>query len=191
MTTAAQAPRSTADARRITVIRHAVSVFGRGGYWATPVTAVAEAAKISPAYVFRLFDSKLSLFVAALDDCFARIEAALAVGAERVTEPDPAAVLAAMGDAYAELISDRDLLMLQVHALGAAEIPEIAEAMRRGAERVVTFAHSRSGAPEAAVQQFMAYGQLCHLIVAIGLDGRSEPWARLLTAGMAHPSPTD
>ena len=191
MTTAAHAPRSTADARRITVIRHAVSVFGRGGYWATPVTAVAEAAKISPAYVFRLFDSKLSLFVAALDHCFARIEEALEIGAERAADADPATVLAAMGDAYAELIADRDLLMLQVHALGTAEIPEVAEALRRGAERVVTFARSRSRAPEAAVQQFMAYGQLCHLIVAIGLDGRSEPWARLLTAGMAHPPPAD
>lgn len=187
MASAASVVRSTADARRVAVVRHAVAVFGRSGYWATPVTDVAQAAKISPAYVFRLFDSKLGLFVAALEHCFERIVEALDEGAERAPASDPVAVLSAMGDAYAELIADRDLLMLQVHALSAADVPEIAEAMRRGAARIVGFARRRSGAPEPAVQQFMAYGQLCHLIVAIGLDGRPEDWARLLTAGMSHP----
>lgn len=188
MTTPAPAPRSTADARRAAVVQRAVEVFGRSGYWATPVTDVAEAAKISPAYVFRLFDSKLGLFIAALEHCFTRIVEALGSGADRSPDGDPATVLASMGDAYAQLIADRDLLMLQVHALSAADVPEIAEAMRQGAARVVTFAQQRSGAPDAAVQHFMAYGQLCHLIVAIGLDGRAEQWAKLLTANMAHPT---
>ncbi len=187
MTIAASAPRSTADARRAAVVRHAVSVFARSGYWATPITDVAQAAKISPAYVFRLFDSKLGLFVAALDHCFTRIIEALDAGVDRAPDGDPATVLAFMGDAYARLIADRDLLMLQVHALSAVDVPEIAEAMRQGAARVVTFAQQRSGAPDAAVQEFIAYGQLCHLIVAIGLDGRPEPWSRLLTANMSHP----
>ncbi len=187
MTIASPAPRSTADARRATVVSQAVSVFARSGYWATPITDVAQAAKISPAYVFRLFDSKLGLFVAALDHCFTRIIEALDAGADRAADNEPATVLASMGDAYARLIADRDLLMLQVHALSAVDVPEIAEAMRQGAARVVTFAQERSGAPDAAVQEFVAYGQLCHLIVAIGLDGRPERWSKLLTANMSHP----
>ncbi len=187
MATATSAPRSTADARRAAVVRHAVSVFSRSGYWATPITDVAQAAKISPAYVFRLFDSKLGLFVAALDHCFTRIIEALEAGADRAPDDDPATVLASMGEAYARLIADRDLLMLQVHALSAGDVPEIAEAMRQGAARVVSFAQERSAAPDAAVQEFMAYGQLCHLIVAIGLDGRPESWSKLLTANMSHP----
>ncbi len=188
MTTATPAPRSTADARRATVVRQAVTVFARSGYRATPITDVAQAAKISPAYVFRLFDSKLGLFVAALDQCFTRIIEALDAGAGRAPNGDPRTVLASMGDAYARLIADRDLLMLQVHALSAVDVPEIAEAMRQGAARVVTFAKNRSGAPDAAVQEFIAYGQLCHLIVAIGLDGCAEPWSKLLTANMSHPA---
>jgi hypothetical protein len=36
------------------------------------------------------------------------------------------------------------------------------------------------------VQQFVAYGQLCHLIVTAGLDDVDRPWAALLTAGMRH-----
>jgi AcrR family transcriptional regulator len=164
-----------------------VSVFARTGYYATPVTDVAEAAKISPAYVFRLFDSKLGLFLAALEHCFDQVVRALEQGAEQAAGDEPMDVLAAMGDAYARLIADRDLLMLQVHALSAGDVPEIAEALRQGCARVVTLAKERTGAPDQAVQQFMAYGQLCHLIVAAGLDGLPQSWARTVTEGMAHP----
>lgn len=186
--------RSTADARRSIVTAQAIKVFARAGYRATPVTEVAEAAGISPAYVFRLFDGKLGLFLAALEDCHEQILQTMSDVADRMPGEEPEAVLSAMGDAYAKLISDRDLLMLQVHALGAADIPEIAAATRRGLERAITLIQERTGAPDAAVQQFMAYGQLCHLIVATGLTGApddaagSQPrWAKVLTEGMAHP----
>ncbi len=185
--TAPPLPRSTADARRATVVARAVTVFARHGYWATPVADVAAAAKISPAYVFRLFDGKLGLFLAALEHCFTRILATLDESADRSAGEAPAVVLERMGDAYAQLIADRDLLLLQVHALSAADVPEIAEALRGGYARVVTLAKERSGAPDPAVQQFIALGQLCHLIVAAGLQGLPAGWAQLLTAGMAHP----
>lgn len=182
-------PRSTADARRATVLSCAIRVFARTGYYATPVTEVAEAAEISPAYVFRLFDGKLALFVAALEECFSRVLRTLAEGADASDGDEPEQVLEAMGDAYAQLISDRSLLMLQVHALSAGDVPEIRAALQRGVEQVVTYASERTGAPEHAVQQFIAYGQLCHLIVAADLDAVPASWARTLTAGMAHPAP--
>ncbi len=180
--------RSTAEARRATVLRRAITVFARTGYHATPVAEVAEAADISTAYVFRLFDGKLGLFVAALEHCYERVEWALADGADRAgADAGPDQVLDAMGGAYAALIADRDLLMLQVHALSAAEVPEIGAAVRRGYERVVAFATERSGAAPAAVQRFIAYGQLCHLIVAAGLADGTGPWVDTLTAGIRHP----
>ncbi|MFI5783462.1 TetR/AcrR family transcriptional regulator [Nocardia sp. NPDC051570] len=184
--------RSTAEARRSIVISRAVSVFARKGYWATPVTDVAEAAGISQAYVFRLFDGKLGLFVAALEHCHERIVTTLGEVADRMPDEKPDVVLSAMGDAYADLISNRDLMMLQVHALSAVDVPEIAAATRRGMERVITLIKERTGAPDAAVQQFMAYGQLCHYIVAAGLaddDGSQPRWAKVLTEGMTHPNP--
>ena len=92
-----------------------------------------------------------------------------------------------MGDAYAHLIADRKLLMLQVHAQSVAEIPAIGEALRTGLGRVTTFAQSRSHAPDDAVQRFIAYGQLCHLIVTTQLDGRPEEWVAALTKGITHP----
>jgi AcrR family transcriptional regulator len=182
--------RSTAEARRSVITSEAIKVFARAGYRATPVTDVAEAAGISPAYVFRLFDGKLGLFLAALEHCHEQVLATMSEVADRLPEAKPEVVLAAMGDAYAELISDRDLLMLQVHALSAVDVPEIAAVTRRGLERVITLIQERTGAPDAAVQQFIAYGQLCHLIVAAGLadGGDAAPrWAKVLTEGMAHP----
>jgi AcrR family transcriptional regulator len=178
---------STAEARRVTVIDSSIAVFSQSGYLGTPVTAVAEHARISPAYVFKLFPSKESLFVAALERCFTRIEEALDRGATASSSQKPAAILDAMGGAYADLIADRSLLMLQVHAQSAAHVPEIGAALRKGLERVTTFAKSRSGGSDADVQRFIAYGQLCHLIVTAGLENIPADWARLLTAGIRHP----
>jgi AcrR family transcriptional regulator len=182
----AETPRSTADARRTTVVAKAVSVFGRGGYRATPVTDVAEAAGISQAYVLRLFGGKLGLFVAALDRCYLLIREALVAGASKA-DGTPLDTLEKMGDAYAELIADRDLLMLQIHAQSASDIPEIRDAVRRGYASLVELALELSRGSEAEVQQFIALGQLCHLIVAAGLDGVDAAWARTLTTGMRHP----
>lgn len=179
--------RSSAVVRRHVVVRRAVTVFARTGYWATPVAEVAADAQISPAYVFRLFDSKLGLFVAAIDSCFDDVVDTLEQAADEASGAEPEEVLTRMGDAYAHLIADRSLLMLQVHALSATDVPEIAEALQRGAARVVTVARERSGASAPAVQRFVAYGQLCHLIAAAGLEGIDASWARCLTDGMAHP----
>ncbi|KQO64417.1 TetR/AcrR family transcriptional regulator [Curtobacterium sp. Leaf261] len=182
---------STADARRHTAVDSAITEFARTGYIGTPVTRVASAAGISPAYVFKLFPRKEELFVAALDRCFERIIDALTAGAASAApDADGDAVLYTMGGAYAELIADRSLLMLQVHAQSAADVPEIGDALRRGLARVTTFAKERSGGSDDAVQRFVAYGQLCHLIVTTDLDAEphaATAWAGILTAGFRHP----
>lgn len=92
-----------------------------------------------------------------------------------------------MGGSYAELIADKSLLMLQVHAQSAADIPEIANAVRRGLHRVTDYAKTRSDATDEQVQRFMAYGQLCHLITTLGLDDHEGSWEAILTAGIRHP----
>lgn len=178
---------STAEERRPLVIAAAIAAFARAGYRGTTVADVAAEAGISSAYVFKLFPSKEQLFVGALESCFDRVVEALGRGAETSTDHSPDGVLDAMGGAYAELISDRTLLMLQVHAQSAAEVPEIGAALRRGYARVTEYASTRSGATDAAVQRFIAFGQLCHLVVTLDLDDTTEPWARTLAAGIRHP----
>jgi AcrR family transcriptional regulator len=178
---------SKAEVRRPAVAASAVREFARGGFHGTTIADVARGAKISPAYVFKLFPSKERLFVSALDECFVQIVAALAQGADGAEDQSPDAVLYAMGNAYAELIQDRALLLLQVHAQSVAEVPEVGDALRAGLARVTNFAKDRSGASDSAVQRFVAYGQLCHLIVTARIEDVPESWARLLSDGIRHP----
>jgi AcrR family transcriptional regulator len=177
---------STADDRREAVIASAIAVFSRSGYLGTPIAAVAADADISPAYVFKLFPGKESLFVAALDRCFELVEQALDRGTRSIADGSPDEILDAMGLAYAELIADRSLLMLQVHGQSASDVPEIREALRRGIARVTRFATVRSGADAAAVQRFIAYGQLCHLVVTLDLEAVPDTWAASITRGIRH-----
>jgi AcrR family transcriptional regulator len=178
---------STSDLRRETVINSAIAVFAKAGYLGTPIAAVAKHAKISSAYVFKLFPSKQELFVAALEQAFGLILSTLSDGAGRSADQTPDGVLSAMEAAYATLISNRDLLMLQVHALSVADVQEIGAAFRKGLQTIAKFVKSRSGASDDAVQRFFAYSQLCHLITTISLDGNSAAWARMLTTGIRHP----
>ena len=165
----------------------ALSEFARGGYHGTTFADVARESRISPAYVFKLFPGKEALFVAALEACFDEIITALDAGADAASDQTPTGILDAMGGAYADLIRDRTLLMLQVHAQSVAEIPAVAAALRDGLAKVTNFAKSRSGAADDDVQRFVAYGQLCHLIVTARIDDESAEWARILTHDIRHP----
>ena len=178
---------SCSESRRETVIQSAIAVFAERGYLGTPIADVAKHARISQAYVFKLFPSKEELFVAALERCFQFIERALAEGADSSKDQQPDAVLFAMGGAYAALIADQDLLKLQVHAQSVAGVPKIASTFRKGLKATTTFAKKRSGASDEAVQRFMAYGQLCHLITVMRLDEEKAAWAQILTKGIRHP----
>lgn len=176
----------TADVRRSAVIESAIFVFAKTGYLGTPIATVAKHAKISPAYVFKLFPTKEQLFVAALDATFTLIQIALSDNAEGAENQSSDQLLQGMGAAYAGLIEDRNLLLIQVHALSAADVPEIATAFRNGLQMMVTFVKSRTGASDEAVQRFFAYGQLCHLITTLSIRGERTLWEQMLTAGMRH-----
>ncbi|MDO8145715.1 TetR/AcrR family transcriptional regulator [Isoptericola sp. 178] len=180
---------STSQSRRAALVDSAIRTFARTGYLGTPTTALAQDAGISPAYVFKLFPNKTALFVAALDRCFDLVEAALEEGASASASVKPADVLEAMGGAYARLIADRDLLLLQVHALSASDVPEIHASMTRGVARITSFAQSRSRGSDAQVQRFVAVGQLCHLLTMLGIPDLDQSWARALSRGIRHPSP--
>lgn len=177
---------STAESRRPEIVRAGLREFSRGGYRGTTVADVAREAGISSAYVFKLFSGKEQLFVAALKDCFAQIAETIEQAAA-ATAGGADAKLDAMGAAYAGLIADRSLLLIQVHAQSAADVPAIGDALRSGLARVTRLAKETTGADDPAVQRFIAYGQLCHLIVTTDLADVPEDWARSLVLGMDHP----
>jgi len=177
----------TADLRREAMIASAVTVFAQTGYYGTTVADVAADAGISPAYVFRLFPSKEELFLAAVERCYARIvDAVMAISGVSESRGS-AVVLDEIGSMYAGLIGDKALLMLQVQAQSVSNLPAVREAVHRGLKTVVEAIFERSGAAPAEVQQMMAYGLLCHLIVTAGLTEVDADWARTLTSEMLHP----
>ena len=141
------APRtlSTADERREEILVAASRVFAARGLHGTPTIAIAKAAGISQAYLFRLFPTKSELFIALVQRCNERIYAtfaAAAVTARAAGEP----VMKAMGHAYLGLLEDRDLLLNQLHAHAACDDPEICAVMRDGFARLFELVERESGA---------------------------------------------
>ncbi|RJQ80742.1 TetR/AcrR family transcriptional regulator [Pseudonocardiaceae bacterium YIM PH 21723] len=177
---------STAEERRATVLRTAIHAFAARGYYGTTTTEVAKEAGISQPYLYRLFPDKEALFVAVIEHCSLRMRECFADAAATASGSDPASALDALGDAYARLITDRDLLLVMMQANCAASEPAIREAVQGGYARLVEYVRAVSGADDAQIQQFFATGFLCNTVVAMGADTVDAPWARTLGRGLRH-----
>lgn len=175
-------PRLSADERREQILEAAMLLIAERGFDATPTLAIAQAAGISHAYLFRLFPSKEELAVAVVARCNQVIHDRFLHAAQAATAQgeDPGT---AMGAAYTELLQRREIVLVQMHAHAASPThPAIRDAMRdafRGLVAVVTA--EAGGAPPEAVHAFFAHGMLMNVTVALGLDEVDEPWADVLT----------
>src|ERR1700727_601428 len=126
--------RVPASERRDALIDAAVHEFAQGGLHGTPVDRIARRGGVAQPYVFSLFGSKVELFLAAVERDFHQVSERFTQAA---AEFDPAIalpdtdMLTAMGNAYVELLrSNRDHLMLQLHAYAACDDDTIRERVR-------------------------------------------------------------
>ncbi|MFG1607849.1 TetR/AcrR family transcriptional regulator [Actinoplanes sp. NPDC049265] len=174
--------RSTADERRLTVMRTAIKVFAPRGYYGTSTMEVATAAGISQGYLYRLFKDKQALFAALVDHCSERLRESVATAAASVRGTDPETILRALTASYEELIADRDVLMILMHAQGSATEPLIGEALRRCYARQVEYVRSVSGAGDGQIRRYFADALLSNVVVAIDAAAVDAPWARTLRA---------
>lgn len=177
---------STADERRVTVLRTAIHAFAARGYYGTTTTEVATRAGISQAYLYRLFPDKEALFVAVIEHCSTRIRDCFTAAAAAASGSDPAAVLDALGDGYAHLIADQDLLLVLMHANCASSEPAIRAAVQATYARQVEYVRAVSGAEDADIQRFFATGFLCNALVAMDAMAVDAPWAHTLGNGIRH-----
>src|SRR4051794_20968361 len=130
---------STADERREAVLSAGMRVFAERGIHGTPTLEVAKAAGISQAYLFRLYPTKEALAVALVERVNERILTTFQAAAARA-QATGMPVLGAMGEAYAGLLEDRDLTLVQMHAHAASpSVPAIREACRDSFRKLVTF----------------------------------------------------
>src|SRR5438874_8863166 len=134
----AVATRMTADERRAAVLRVAKREFATSGFHGTSTDRIADAAGVSQPYLFRLFGTKKQLFLACVRSGFAAVRETFEQAAEGHSGED---ALAAMGQAYVELLQDRVRLQAQLQAYAAAcEDADVRKAVREGFGEIVTFA---------------------------------------------------
>jgi AcrR family transcriptional regulator len=181
---------STADERREDVLRTAMEVVGTRGLYGTSTLDIARAAGISQAYLFRLYPTKASLFVAVVDRSFQRIHDTF-TEASGQARAEGRPVLLAMAEAYTALLRDPALLLVQLQAQAAAGEPEVRAALRRGFAMLLGMVERESGATPQEVQRFFAHGMLCNVIAAMQIDGLDEHWAWVLTSADAADATTD
>ena len=169
------ARRMSSEERREQIIRAAIAVFGARGYEGTTTDDVARTAGVSQPYVVRLFGSKESLFLAAmqasLDELMRVFRDALA------DEASERPVSKRIGEAYVELLSVRGLHQTLSHAWLLGGHPVIGPAARRGFAEVWRFFRDEAGLDADEARMFLAEGMLINVMIGMRLvdDYGSDP----------------
>lgn len=158
--------RMSADERRREVLQAAVVEFARTGYAGTSTEQIARRAGISQPYLFRLFQTKKALFLAAINLGFDRIEEHFTIAAQGLTGKD---ALAAMGTSYLDYLENTDLLLLQLHAYAAAGDPDIRAEVAGRFEALAAFITDRTEASDIELGQFFSVGMFLNVAAALGL----------------------
>lgn len=177
---APKATRMDAADRRELVLDAATRAFARGGYAGTSTDAVAKEAGVSQPYVVRMFGTKVELFrlvfQRSIDGIMAAFGSVLASGPLDPTDDD---TWANLGGAYADLVADRDLLMVMMHGFGAGAVPEIGRQAREGMGAIYSQIRSGTGCSEDQARQFIAHGMLLNVLLSMQAPEHPEDSAGL------------
>jgi AcrR family transcriptional regulator len=178
----------TAPARREALIDTACGVFSRSSYRGTTTKAIAAEAGISEPILYRHFPSKRDLYLACLDEAWARVQRlwdrALA------DEPDPTGWLHAIGFAYLSTKDKRARLVdLWIQALSeASDDPQIRRSMRRQVREVHDYVADvirRSQRAGGVVPQRDASAE-AWIFISIGLLGTIDRRLSMLDGELAR-----
>jgi AcrR family transcriptional regulator len=158
--------RMSAGERRALVVRMAVEEFAHSGFQGTSTASIAARAGVSQPYLFRLFDSKRDVFLAAADHCTNRAVQAFRKAADDATGPEALRA----GERAWRLLVDEDYVFAlqgQVHAAAASDAVIHAAATRHWALLWRTVA-TATGLPEAALEEFFGRILLWSTLTALG-----------------------
>ncbi|RKE19602.1 TetR family transcriptional regulator [Streptomyces sp. TLI_171] len=172
--------RMSAEERRESVVRAAMVEFARGGYRGTSTEAIARRVGVSQPYLFRLFPNKQAIFQAAAEHCMEETWRVFDRASEGMTGER---ARQAMGEAYLNLVADREQVMMQmqiyvsVFAAESAGEGEIGEMAREGWLRLFERIRERIGGERAMATEFMAHGMLINTLVALGYPMEHQIWS--------------
>jgi AcrR family transcriptional regulator len=167
--------RKTAEERRAELITVASSEFALTGLHGTSTEAIARRAGISHAYLFRLFGTKKDLFIACAAACLERTLDTFRTAAHG---DSPQERLDAMGEAYVEMLADRELLLAQMQLYAACSDPDICEVARAGFIRIRDEVAHLSGAPGEDLHRFFSKGMLITIAASMDMPqlGEAQAW---------------
>ena len=169
--------RMTNQQRRDQVLSVAELEFAAAGLHGASTEKIAQRAGITQPYVFRLFGTKKQLFLACVDAAFERMTLALLAAAGDARGID---ALAAMGQAYDDMLADRTTLLLQLQgfAAAAADDIEVREAVRVSFGRLWQAVAGVAHLDPVTIKTFLAFGMLLNTSAALDLAAVDERWAR-------------
>jgi AcrR family transcriptional regulator len=177
---AKESMRMSADERRESVVRAAITEFASGGYVGTSTASIARRVGVSQPYLFRLFPDKREIFLAAARRCTDEIREMF----ERVAEGlEPEAAREAMSAAYLEQIADRSRLLFQMQMYVAVQSAEAAgdlefgERVRDAWGELWDSATRILGGDADAVGSFFGTGMLINVILAMGFEDGDRVWS--------------
>jgi AcrR family transcriptional regulator len=172
--------RQTADERREAVLEAAAREFSRKGLHGASTDAIAKDAGISQPYLFRLFGTKKDLYRATATR---KMEETYQVFERASRGKSGQEALHAMGEAYTELIEDRERLLLMLQCFAGCEDADVREGVRQVWSDLVELAERASGEPPDVISAFFAKGMLLNVMNAMQLFEDPTPWGDRLIAG--------
>lgn len=168
-----KAERSTATHRRAEAIAAGMAAFADHGPTTSAIERVAAEIGVSQPYVFRLFGSKQTFFLACLDELETRVRDVFRRAAATSTEDPTRATgaMRAMGEGFRDLVADGVItgLWLQACALARGN-DEVAARCRALISGVLHESARLTGAGPADLAGFLADGALVMLLQALGVD---------------------
>ncbi|MGX1883562.1 TetR/AcrR family transcriptional regulator [Streptomyces sp. NPDC055287] len=173
--------RMSADERRESVIRAAITEFARGGYHGTSTESIAKRVGVSQPYLFRLFKNKQELFLAAATRSLAETRQAMADAASEVPAED---AHMAMANAYKELLArDPERLLMQMQVFVAVASAEASgdrafgEAVRMEWERLWDSSRLILGGDTKETTFFLSFGMLINVLASLGFPSGHRVWS--------------
>lgn len=169
------AARMSGPERRSQVLDIAAGEFANHGLHGASTEAIARAAGITQAYVFRMFGTKKALFLELVGAAFDRFSDGMARAAGEARGLD---ALARMGAQYYESLADRTTLLLQLQGFAACGDSEVRDLVRARLARMWHTVADTSGLDPVTVKTFLAFGMLLNNMAALDVDELDEPWAK-------------
>ncbi|MDA8277597.1 MAG: TetR/AcrR family transcriptional regulator [Actinomycetota bacterium] len=165
--------RKPAELRRKEIIDVALAHFANFGFNATSTASIASDAGISQAYLFRIFPSKAQLIAACIDYTFDCVEELMSEASKGLSGND---ALLAIGNAYLNYLSDKDLLRAQLQCYAAASVPEIGSIVRERYKRLWAQVADIDGIHKEEVRDLFAKGMLLTVLAGIEIIDVDPKW---------------